>query len=86
MDPIETLLVTTFTGTIGSPIAIGIIVMLMFVILGVCFRLNTGAFLIILLPLTFALYASGLLPAVVLYVALMACAFVIYMAVRVVIR
>lgn len=86
MDPLETLLVTALQGTIGSPIALGIIGLLFFIVMGVAFRLSTTAFLIVLLPLVFMFAIYGLMPQVVLYGLLMAVAFIIYMAAMVVLR
>ena len=86
MDPLEALLVNTFTGTLGSTTAMGLIGILFFIIIGVAFRLDTGAFLIVLLPLIFIFASYGLVPQVILYTVLMACAFIIYMAVMVVTR
>ena len=86
MDPIETMILSVFTGTLGSTLAIGLVCILFFIILGVTFRLSTGAFLIMLFPLVFALAMYGALPQVVLYSLLLGCAFIIFMAVMVVLR
>lgn len=86
MDPIETLIVNTLTGTVGTPLAIGAIGLLFFIILGVAFRLSIFGFLVMLLPLIFIFAAYGILPHSILYGLLIVCAYVIYMAIMVVLR
>ena len=78
---LEILIGGMFATLFGSPIMIGLFCLLIFIVIGVVFRLAFEGFFVTMFSLVILLSINGFLPLSLLYVSVIVCGFIIFMAI-----